>query len=834
MPTDEALTAVMPAMARQGFSIVLEPISHPELGEICIKDDLFAVGRTEPPFETYAADLVAGLSRRHARIFSEHGAAYVADLDSKNGTTVNGLKVRGKPGTLHDGDEIAFGPDLSYRVRVTARARAPRRVARLVSLTLTPVRKDLGLQPIVLTQFPFLIGKSDDTFSRYESQHPHQVSYLSRRHAHIFVKDATPLVEDLGSTNGTFVGGQRLEEHAVPLEDGDLVGFGGSQFVYRASLQRVLEDDATLTRAPPAVPGAAPESSDPEKTTFVVSAASFLDIFCVDHVLEPGDEVSNEAPKQPEDAKPETVKDSDRSRAAVFLSELTRAFAGSERQSMSRALRWGAALVSVLGVAVSGLYLWGASEREIKDLFASGEYVRAATAADRYLGRHPDDAEIRALSTEALLKGNVPDWLTSLRAGDFDRASAALAGMKQLAGHNRDARTLVGELEWMGDLEQFVMRRGGVDAPIRIYADEEGVKRVLARWNEDTPQHQRAFATISAFVPEFRDAYAEALSHLRKLQNDDSVLLAASERLKAAITAELERDTPDALETTLKEYSEKYPRLGGLDAVRRDLRQYLEVESEVRARRLGRLVALLEKVRFATPPFQAKFRSLASSNRFPPADVVRPVEAASRAWREGDATAAFAALQGLSAGPWADAASRELEREKAIVRRYTALQDAHGTGAYEERLLAFYGSLDPDQDAYFMRATEADVGRYRDGALTRARESFERAEALWREYRENGAIKGRERLQESVSNKFRAQAQLLSEANEEAQRGMHAYAQLKVAHPARWITVYEEIKAEAELQRKALLDLRNVLEPGPLKAKLALLEGRNDDRRSKP
>jgi hypothetical protein len=31
-----------------------------------------------------------------------------------------------------------------------------------------------------------------------------------------------------------------------------------------------------------------------------------------------------------------------------------------------------------------------------------------------------------------------------------------------------------------------------------------------------------------------------------------------------------------------------------------------------------------------------------------------------------------------------------------------------------------------------------------------------------------------------------------------------------------------------------LLDLRNVLEPGPLKAKLALLEGRNDDRRSKP
>jgi len=48
---------------------------------------------------------------------------------------------------------------------------------------------------------------------------------------------------------------------------------------------------------------------------------------------------------------------------------------------------------------------------------------------------------------------------------------------------------------------------------------------------------------------------------------------------------------------------------------------------------------------------------------------------------------------------------------------------------------------------------------------------------------------------------------------------------LKVSRPARWRKVQEEIKAELEQQRSSLLDLRHVLEPGLLKAKLALLGG---------
>jgi hypothetical protein len=71
----------------------------------------------------------------------------------------------------------------------------------------------------------------------------------------------------------------------------------------------------------------------------------------------------------------------------------------------------------------------------------------------------------------------------------------------------------------------------------------------------------------------------------------------------------------------------------------------------------------------------------------------------------------------------------------------------------------------------------------------------------------------------------------LSEARDDAQQGMRIYAQLKAERPAQWSKVQDEVNAEAELQRRALLELSRVLEPGLLKAKLALLGGGGNDER---
>ncbi|HZW13811.1 MAG TPA: FHA domain-containing protein [Noviherbaspirillum sp.] len=862
--TDDSRTVAMPGVEPgfAEFDVVLVPLSHQELGDIRIDDNLFAIGRTEPPFDAYPPELVADLSRRHARIFTERGAVYIADLDSKNGTTVNGVNVQQKIIRLRDGDEIGFGTALSYRVRLGTRVQNTQRISRLQSLTLMPEHNDLGLQPIVVTRFPFLISKADETFSRYKNDYPHQVNYISRRHAHIFLKSGAPFVEDLGSTNGTFVAGKRLDEHAVPLKDGDLLAFGGHHFVYKVILQKEeVEVDPTVTKLAPvavaasqaagvkgaaATPSASPaapsmeELHNPDKTTFVAAADSFLDIFCIDRSPQQEDEVNVEEVEEDDRGRSANRKAANRKprgKIAVFAAELAQAFAGDDRSSMKRVARWAGLLGAAAVMLVLAFYVGGASEREVRDMLADGEYAEAATAASGLLEKEPDNAQFQALGTEAILKANVPVWLAALNARDFNRAASVLAHMRELSRHHAGMPPLVRELESIGNIEQFVMGRGGPEAPIQVYAHEQQVKEVLQRWENDTQLHQSAFATISSHVPEFRDTYALALSHLRKLQSDDAVYLPAMERLKAAIESELGRDQPQALDAILKEYAEKYPRIGGLDVVRQDLRQYIDMETALQRRDLGAVVGLAEKVRFATPPFQAKFKALASSDRFPPDDIRKQYHQTLNSWRGGNAQQAIAGLESISGGAWGDAVAKEIQRKKTVAEQYAALQKARGSRGYDEKLLSFYGSLNTGEDTHFIRATETDLSQYKGRAINRAQELLGSAQAKWGQYRENGAIEAAQRLEGSISTRFRTQASLLSESQREAQQGMRIYTQLKTASPAQSAKLQEEIDTEMEAQRKALQDLRNVLEPRVLRAKLSLLEvsgGSSDDERRSP
>ena len=87
----------MQATSTHELDIVLKPLSRPELGEIRLDGSMFAVGRTEQPFASYEHGILEMLSRRHARIFCEEGVVYLADLDSRNGTTVNRAAVSHGP-----------------------------------------------------------------------------------------------------------------------------------------------------------------------------------------------------------------------------------------------------------------------------------------------------------------------------------------------------------------------------------------------------------------------------------------------------------------------------------------------------------------------------------------------------------------------------------------------------------------------------------------------------------------------------------------------------------------------------------------------------------------
>jgi pSer/pThr/pTyr-binding forkhead associated (FHA) protein len=824
----EAPLGASQAAAGSDLDIVLKPLSRPELGEIRV-DGVLAVGRAEQPFATYEEDFVAMLSRRHARIFCEAGVVYVADLESSNGTTVNRAAVGQSPSPLRDGDEVCFG-GLSYRVEITPRTKARRDT---FTLTLSPASQGTGLETIVITRFPFLVSKTEGALSRQLGEHAAQLSYLSRRHAHIFLKGGGAYIEDLGSTNGTFLDGLRLQECAVPLQDGALLAFGGDHFTYRVATTQAAELDLPKPRDPGRAAEARPiDRSAAGKTTFVAAPTSFLEIFCVENAMDASADGNRSTVPAVADQAP--ARRRSRGRAVALWSELASVFQGHDEEGAKRGAWRAAALVAVLALVTVALYWWDASDRKLKDLVAQGGYAQAALLADRSLEKRPDDVELKALATEAALNANVPAWLAKVAARDFDGAGAVIAGMSQLALRNPELRPLVAELEWLGQLERLVSQRGGPDMPIRIYADEDSIAALIDRWNNDTREHQRALARIASYVPQFSAPYAEAFTHVRKLQSEATVYLGVIERLKATIAAELKRDRPEALNPVLKEVAEKYPGLGGLDRVRQDLDRYTEIRAEARAARPGRPFALMLKARFATPPFQESFRALAAGGQLPPADLVQKYEAATRTWKDGQADASLAALQQMATGPWAGAVLRERERRQAVMTQFAALQQSRAASGYAEQLLAFRVALDPEEDVHFARATQADLDQHKDKVLVRAQDAMKRARVLWQDYRNQGAIEASQRSETAISDPFRARARLLSEASSYAQQAMQMYAQLGAASPEESVAIHGEIRAEAEQQRSDLRELRNVLDPELLKRKLALLGDTSDDARKSP
>ncbi len=818
------------------LDVVLKPLSRPELGEIRIDDAVFAIGRTEQPFASYGKDILEKLSRRHARIFREDGFVYLSDLQSRNGTTVNGVGVGHAPCQLRDGDELCFGGALSYRVQITPRTR----LEESLTLTLTPKSGNSGLDTIVITKFPFLVGKTEATFSRYKSKHDHrrELSFLSRRHASIYEERGQAYIEDLGSSNGTFIDGVR-PEHAVALADGVEVAFGGEHFAYRVSIiapASAIEIPASAIE--PADSGAreplvegepnVPQLADDGRTRFMAAPTSFLDLFCVADEAKKDVAPGGSAVVPVAVGKELAVKRRPRGRAMLLFSELASLLAGGAPAGARRGWWRAAAVAGILGALVLTAYFWSSSERDLKNAVARGEYARAAVLASRLLEKHPDDLKLKAQATETALKANVPVWLAKVRARDFDGAKGVLTSMSELGLRDADLKPLIDELEWLGSLERLVSVRGGPEAPIRIYADEEGIEHLIGRWNDDTGEHQRALARIASYVPQFGDWYGEALTHLRKLQSESAVYLPVIEQVKANIATELERDNPDALEPVLKETAQKYPGLGGLDSVREDLARYLEIRREARARKSGRLFALLQKAHFVTPPFEQSLRALIKSGRLPSADVLQEYDAATQAWKDGNASESLAGLQKMAAGPWGDDAAEELGRRRGVTARFAAFQESRNAAGFVDRLLAFRESLDADEDVYFVRATAADLNQHRDDVIAWAQETLNRARTLWEEYQSNGAIDASQRIEISISDQFRTRARLLAEASRYAQQGFLIYSQVDAASAKQWTAIRDEIESEARQQRSWLHALSNVVEPELLKTKLALLGDPNE------
>ena len=812
--------------------IKLKPRAPRDLGEIVIDDCLFAVGRHEAPFASLDPALTEKLSRRHARIFEQDGVVYLADLGSLNGTSVGGQPVGKEPVSVHRGDEICFA-GLCYQaeiVDVTATRGEPGPASPPVRLILWPENPQLSLEPIVVTEFPFLINKASDVFARYKEQLPAEVSYISRRHAHIFLRNNQLYIEDLGSTNGTYLDGVRLEEHARLLHDGKRVAFGGDQFAYRVEL--VYETgDATGAAANDGVSTQALRAAgnDITKTTFVTSASSFLEIFCCEDEEAAAEVQAPEAAAAVETrrgAGPQTVRGwrGLYRRSRTLWREMRTALADDPQARPDRRRRLALVLfgVAVLAAMAAGLWLRTSPEREIGELVERAAYPEAATRADQYLRSHPDDRDIVALGNAALLQATVPEWMEAIASGRFADAEARIARSRALVEHNAEGGALLDLLAWTTGLERFVAERGGANAPVLMFNDEARIVALLDDWEPNATEHRHRLETMTRTIPAFGTLRAQLFSHVRTLRSLKALELVAIERLVATVGDTLEAGDPTTLTAVLNDFEMRYPRIGGVDKLRADLGRYLAVSAARDEEDWIKAYRLVHESSFETPPFRRRIASL-QAGELPRADFIAAYDGAMEAWRQGQLDKAIADLEKLAAGPWGGAARRQLERGRERQRQYADLLAAKSGAGYEDRLLEFYSRLDPAQDQYFVEVLAEDIRKHSEIALGEAEQSYVAARSIWQKYREGGGIRGMQRLEPSVSAAYRQLATSLSAAYRHIGQSLRVCKLLDRKCPSEWHELHARITNEVMLQRRSLAELALVLEPALNKAKLDLL-----------
>jgi pSer/pThr/pTyr-binding forkhead associated (FHA) protein len=143
------------------------------------------------------------ISGRHARIVIKAGVARIEDLGSTNGVAIGQPDSKVKQAPLKPDDMVFFGS-------------LPVPASKLLQ-----GRSTSGEEPnsVTFRGQPIVFGRDSNCDMIVD------LSMISGRHARLWQDGNRLTIEDLGSTNGTFVNGRRINE-ATGVKPGDVLGLG--------------------------------------------------------------------------------------------------------------------------------------------------------------------------------------------------------------------------------------------------------------------------------------------------------------------------------------------------------------------------------------------------------------------------------------------------------------------------------------------------------------------------------------------------------------------------------------------------------------------------------
>ncbi|NJM65336.1 MAG: FHA domain-containing protein [Acaryochloris sp. RU_4_1] len=163
------------------------------------------------------------VSQRHARLSWGKGTYTITDLDSRNGLTFAGETLHQK--ALQDGDFLSIRDEVTLTYQVIPQTDVIEQVETLVLRDRS--RLTLGRDPRNTTVI----------------DHP----VVSRFHAQIDLKGGTWFIEDLHSSNGTYVNGRQIRTQQ-PLRPGDTIRIGPYHFVFNFDETLIQQNESGKLR----------------------------------------------------------------------------------------------------------------------------------------------------------------------------------------------------------------------------------------------------------------------------------------------------------------------------------------------------------------------------------------------------------------------------------------------------------------------------------------------------------------------------------------------------------------------------------------------------------
>ncbi len=210
------------------FTLIIEDRFGSIVDEYSFEDGEFVIGRSQSCDIVLAADNV---SRRHARLFTVEGRCYIEDLQAANGVWLNGRRIYNvtelpRSAQVRIGDFFLHieGASFSHPLGTAAHGR-------LIAL------HGAAGGPFDINRPTTLVGRGKDCAVVINDPS------VSRIHAKLTLEDGRVTVEDLRSSNGTWVNDRRVD--TAEVRHGDRVRFGTVGF------QFLIEGEAPPAHVPP-------------------------------------------------------------------------------------------------------------------------------------------------------------------------------------------------------------------------------------------------------------------------------------------------------------------------------------------------------------------------------------------------------------------------------------------------------------------------------------------------------------------------------------------------------------------------------------------------------